>query len=365
MRSNPDSALGDLAKETGGLLIANTNDPGAILRQVNEDLHSYYILSYTPSNLNYDGKFRQISIKVNRPGIEVQGRRGYFALNNSYGTPVLDYEAPALAILSGQAPQSAFPSFTAGFSFPEDSRPGLVSVMVEAPAGSVSFLTNEQKKTFSSNFSIVAVIKDQSQRIVRKLSNQYLLGASLDKLPSAQRGRILFYKETTLDPGRYTIAAVVHDAISGHSSVSSATVTVPDPNPQTPRISSVVLVENAERLARDQQSENPFHFEEVLLYPNLGQLVRRSVNRTLTLFLTVYPPKGDTATPRLNLQLSQNGHAVDQFSYDLPAADQKGRIQYAAAIPIDKFQPGEYEVKVEVREGSHQAIRAERVRIAP
>jgi len=365
MRSNPESALGDLARETGGLLIANTNDPGAHLRQVNEDLHSYYILSYTPNNQNYDGKFRQISIKVSRPGVEVQGRKGYFALNNADGTPVLEYEAPALAILSGQAPQSAFPSFTAGFSFPEDSRPGLVSVMVEAPAGSVSFLTNDQKKTFSSNFSIVAVIKDQSQRIVRKLSNQYLLGASLDKLPSARRGNILFYKETTLEPGRYTIAAVVHDAINGHSSVSSAIITVPDPNPSGPRISSVVLIKNAERLARDQQSENPFHFNEVLLYPNLGEPVRRSLNRNLTLFLTVYPSKGETATARLNLQLSQNGRAVDQFSYDLPAADPKGRIQYAAAIPLEKFQPGEYEIKVAVRDGTHEAIRAERVRIVP
>ncbi|HAF22679.1 MAG TPA: hypothetical protein DCK93_07150, partial [Blastocatellia bacterium] len=47
MRSNPDSALGDLASETGGALIANTNEPGPRLRQVDEDLHSYYILTYT------------------------------------------------------------------------------------------------------------------------------------------------------------------------------------------------------------------------------------------------------------------------------------------------------------------------------
>jgi VWFA-related protein len=114
MRSNPDSALGDLADETGGFLIANTNDPGAKLRQVAEDMHSYYLLSYTPKDQNYDGKFRQIAIKVNRAGVDVQGRKGYYALDNSYGAPVLAYEAPALAILSNKPQPNAFPSAVAG-----------------------------------------------------------------------------------------------------------------------------------------------------------------------------------------------------------------------------------------------------------
>ena len=103
MRSNPDSALGDLASETGGALISNTNNPGPKFRQVDEDLHSYYLLTYTPKNSHYDGRFRQISVKVNRSGIDVQARKGYYALNNSYGTPVLDYEAPALADIVGCA----------------------------------------------------------------------------------------------------------------------------------------------------------------------------------------------------------------------------------------------------------------------
>src|SRR5260370_37772873 len=101
VRSNPDSAPVDLGDETGGVLIANTNDPGPRLRQVDQDLHSYYLLTYTPKNQAYDGRFRTISVKVNRSGTDVQTRKGYYALTNSYGTPVLSYEAPALALLSG------------------------------------------------------------------------------------------------------------------------------------------------------------------------------------------------------------------------------------------------------------------------
>jgi hypothetical protein len=158
-----------------------------------------------------------------------------------------------------------------GFSFPETSRPGLVCALVEVPTGSVSFLTSEEKNAYTTNFSIVALIKDESQRVVRKLSNQYLLGGSLDKLASVKRGNVLFYKETMLDPGRYTIAAVVYDAISGHSSASTSVFIVPNAPAGKMKLSSIVLIKTAERLSRDLQTANPFHFEEVLLYPNLGQ----------------------------------------------------------------------------------------------
>ena len=102
IRHNPDSGLGKLADETGGMLISGTNNPGARLRQVNEDLHSYYVLTYSPKNQNYDGRFRQISVKVNRSGTDVQARKGYYALATTYDSPVLSFEASALAVLAGK-----------------------------------------------------------------------------------------------------------------------------------------------------------------------------------------------------------------------------------------------------------------------
>ncbi|HEX9425186.1 MAG TPA: VWA domain-containing protein, partial [Pyrinomonadaceae bacterium] len=69
VRNNPEGVLGQLANETGGLLVSGTNNPGPRLRQVNDDLHSYYVLTYTPKNSDYDGNFRQIGVKVKRSGV--------------------------------------------------------------------------------------------------------------------------------------------------------------------------------------------------------------------------------------------------------------------------------------------------------
>lgn len=363
MNSNPDSALGDLANETGGLLISNTNEPGPRLRQVDEDLHSYYLLTYKPRNENYDGHFRQIGVKVNRPGVEVQARKGYYAINTSYGSPILAYEAPALAILSGKPQPNAFPTSAAGFSFPESARPGLVPVFVEIPAGSINFSVDHEKQVFHTDFAVVVLIKDESQRVIRRLSEQYLLKGPLDKLEAASRGKILFYREVELGSGHYTIGSVVYDALSRQSSINTGSILVPGADQTRLRLSSVVVIKSVERLSAAEQSSNPFRFGEVLLYPNLGEPVPKSASKDLTLFVTVYPPQGENSLPKLNLEIAQSGHPVGQFSYNLPPPDQMGRIQYASVIPLEKFKPGEYELKLTVEDGKQAASRSEHVTI--
>lgn len=366
MRLNPESGLGQLAEQTGGALISGTNNPGPRLRQVDEDLHAYYLLSYSPKNQNFDGHFRQVTIKSKRPDVEIQARKGYYAINQTYDTPVLDYEAPALAILSGAPKPNDFASHVAAFNFPETNNPGLVPVMVEVPPGSINYVTSNEKKAYGTNFAVVVIIKDEAQRVVRKLSNQYLLGGPLDKLEAARRGEILFYRETQLEPGRYTIAEVVYDATTEKSSTNTTTVVVPKTDQGKLRLSSIVLVKSAERLtAADQSKSNPFHFGDVLIYPNLEEALSRSVNKNLALFVTVYPPQSAPSATKLKLEVIQRGRTVGQTSYDLPAPDLTGRIQYASAFPIDKFQPGDYELKVTVQDAQGTTTRTEHFTIKP
>jgi len=78
VRKSQDS-LRVLAEETGGLAVVNQNDFSAPYRRIVAHSSSYYVLAYTPSNDARDGKFRNIVIKVNRPGVTARARRGYVA----------------------------------------------------------------------------------------------------------------------------------------------------------------------------------------------------------------------------------------------------------------------------------------------
>lgn len=367
LRYNPDTGLGQLAEQTGGFLIKDTNNPGARLRQADEDLHTYYALSYTPKNQEYDGRFRQIAVKVSRPGVEVQARKGYYAINADYASPVLAYEAPALAILSGGRDPNSFPVRAAAFSFPEPSRPGLVPVVVEIPGGSVNFSVDSGKKTYQADFSVVALVKDEAQRVVSKLSNQYKVSGPLDQLEAARRGGFLFYREAELSPGRYTVAAAAYDATTHSAGVATAAVSVPAPGAQGPRLASIILIKRAERLgpAEQQQSGTPFRFGELLLYPNLGEPVRKSAAKEMALLLTVYTSPGSKAAPKLTIEVAQGGRSLGKFPLDLPAPDAAGRIQYASSIPTEKLRPGDYELRVTASDAAGSATRSEHFTIQP
>ena len=78
-RFNKEDSLIKVAQETGGRVFLNTNDLNkAVLTSIQDD-SAYYILGYYPSRKQWDGKFRTIKIKVDREGISLRHRRGYYA----------------------------------------------------------------------------------------------------------------------------------------------------------------------------------------------------------------------------------------------------------------------------------------------
>jgi len=73
-------SLRTLSDETDGRAIVNSNDLVKGLGQMVKDASSYYLLGYTASSPT-DGKFKQIRVKVKRPGLQVRARKGYWALS--------------------------------------------------------------------------------------------------------------------------------------------------------------------------------------------------------------------------------------------------------------------------------------------
>jgi VWFA-related protein len=72
-----------LSVDTGGLMIRNENNIGRALDRIAQDSGRYYVLAYAPVNATFDGKFRQIDVRVKRPGVRIRARRGYLALEPS------------------------------------------------------------------------------------------------------------------------------------------------------------------------------------------------------------------------------------------------------------------------------------------
>jgi VWFA-related protein len=71
--------LRQLAIETDGLAVIGSNDIDRGMQRILADLSSYYLLGYYSTNTKLDGRFRNITVRVNRPGVQVRARRGYRA----------------------------------------------------------------------------------------------------------------------------------------------------------------------------------------------------------------------------------------------------------------------------------------------
>ena len=362
---NPQNGLMQIAAETGGQFIGDTNNIAPKLKQIDEDLNTYYMLNYAPTNQHYDGKFRNVSVKVNRSGIDVQSRKGYFAVNSTGSSPVLFYEAPALALLNSATPPNAFPLQAACLNFPEAAKPGRTSISVQAPASAFTFLEgkdDKEKKSFTTNFSIVVLVKDQAKQVVGKLSQNYVLAGSMDKVNAVKNQNILFYRETELPPGKYDVEVIAYDTPSTKASLRKTTIEVPDADETLLRLSSVSLINRIEQIK--EKLDSPFQLGEVMVYPNLGEPIKKSAQK-LGFFFTVYPAKGKVDATKLNLELTGSGKSLANFPLKLTAPDATGRIQFASALPLDSLNPGVYELKITVKDGVTTMTRATSFTLQP
>ena len=77
-----DRDMERLAGDTGGRVI-NVGNNGKKLQdafdQIQDELRTQYLLSYTPKNLETDGKYRTINLECGK-GLKMQARKGYYAI---------------------------------------------------------------------------------------------------------------------------------------------------------------------------------------------------------------------------------------------------------------------------------------------
>ncbi|MFN7977690.1 MAG: VWA domain-containing protein [Vicinamibacterales bacterium] len=72
------TSLRVLAEETDGAVVLNTAPERALPRLLT-DIGSYYLLGYVSTNQALDGRYRRLTVRVKRPGVEVRARPGYLA----------------------------------------------------------------------------------------------------------------------------------------------------------------------------------------------------------------------------------------------------------------------------------------------
>lgn len=80
-KTEGDQVLEQFSDETGGRAFFpyRIDDLAQSFQDIGDELRSQYSLAYTPTNRRADGAFRKIKVEVDRKGLSVRTRKGYFA----------------------------------------------------------------------------------------------------------------------------------------------------------------------------------------------------------------------------------------------------------------------------------------------
>jgi Ca-activated chloride channel family protein len=84
VRSKPDRGLKRLADETGGgyFELQKTSDLAPTFTQVALELHSQYVMGFTPTQL--DNRVHKLAVRMKQPGMTARARRSYVAAPDKF-----------------------------------------------------------------------------------------------------------------------------------------------------------------------------------------------------------------------------------------------------------------------------------------
>ncbi|MFL6437453.1 MAG: VWA domain-containing protein [Terriglobales bacterium] len=353
-RSNPLLWLRDLAQKTGGATIAETNDLRAPLRTAMDEIRTYYEATYAPHIAVYDGKFRTISVRVDRPDVVVHTRSGYFALPQvKSGQQLYAYEMPLLKAINSASPPADI-HFNAVAERFNDHGPKIeYMVTFEAPLAGLGFTPKPEHKTAAVDAALLAIIKNSQGEVVGKFSKDFAVEVPIDKIEAYKAGNMVQTFRTELAPGAYFLEAVVMDRNGKKLGVKKSSLTVPEPSSKL-SISDVVVVRRTDAL-KDNQILDAFYFPGGKVVPTLTSTLKGGPGNVLPFYFAVYPDRASKDPVKLTMAFYKEGQYLGAAEAPLPAIEPDGRIPYIANLPADKFTPGAYQIRIGVTQGSSKA----------
>ncbi len=356
VRNNVQMPLRDLAESTGGFLIGDTNDLRPSLKRVNEEVNSFYEVTYSPGITTYDGAFRKTAVTVSRKDLLVHARNGYFALPPDVrgSTPLLPYEVSLLKALDSKPLPRDVEFRTAAIRFEPGKESTKASLVMEVPFANLGFTEDAEKKAFRGRLSLMVLVKDSKGEVVQKFSRDLPQSVPAALLPQRKAGNFVYREQLTLPAGRYTLESAVVDHETGKHGAKKAVLVVPS-RVSGVGVSSLALVKNFEANAQSLAADDPFQYQGGRITPALANTIYAVKGAQMSMFFVVYPDPNISDKPQVVMEYLLDGKPIGRGEVPLPAADASGKIPYVMSSPAENMPPGNYEVRLLVKQGNTAA----------
>ena len=339
--------MATLSSDTGGKAFFDSNDFAPAFAQVQRDTSAYYAVGFHSTNPLRDGRYRKLTIKVNRPGVKLEYRPGYYAPSDFQHQGQEDRERDLEEQLASDLPATDMAVYLDAMYFRLDENRFFVPVSLIVPGSQIPFVKGGDKD--KATLDIIGTVIDEVKRPIGHARETVKL--NLDPSLQARQKNIQYTTSFNLPPGKYRLKFVVRENQTGRMGSFEAEITLPEMKKAPLKMSSILLA--SMRQPSKQQSPLVRNGQEYV--PNISHVFRQ--DQHLYLLYEIYSPAKEKPAaeaprgtkPSINvlssLELIQGATKV----YETPMVQAKainveGRDAVAVEldVPLAGLKPGSY-----------------------
>lgn len=348
--------LAGLAMNTGGSYVGSNENFRKPIKQMISDLSTYYEMSYTPPNRNYDGEFHSVKVISQRKDLRIRSRAGYFALPPSNDSQVRPFEAPILKAFSEPKLPSDLELHARILQLGNLSEGNTSALVVEAPLSQMTTRDDPNTNLYSLHAAIVAQIKNQAGAVVEHFSEDLPRRAALNTKEMTHAGFINLQRHFALQPGKYVLEAAVMDRYGEKIGAQRQDFDVTD-SPSGSGLSDVMLVRRFDPLSEETDAFEPLRYKHGKVVPNVSGEIDPST-KDVSLFFLVHPDANTSGPAMLEMQVMRNGSLVGEVPLQLPSSSSGETIPYLASMKSSSLPPGNYQIIETLTQGDKVSERS-------
>jgi VWFA-related protein len=219
-----ETALFQMARDTGGELYHNFNNLGDAMKQMADNTAVTYVLTFQPQGPLAAGSYHPIKIKLkNEPrGTRVTYKPGYYAPRPFKQVPAVERLLAAADQMMSTSASGSIQTAVLAAPFRTAADKAYVPVVVEADGGTL--LAGGDGKTMTAELYVNAVDAHGSVRD----SFDQRLQLDVEKAGAALRqGGLKFFGHLELPPGDFSVRVMLRNGETGTYGKRSIVVTVP------------------------------------------------------------------------------------------------------------------------------------------
>jgi VWFA-related protein len=356
MRNEHDS-LRTIAEDTGGFAVLNQNDFRNAFSRILEDNSSYYVLGYYPTNEKRDGRFRNVQVRVLKPGLKVRARRGYVAPvtgkkeSAAKGTSAERTSPELLDALESPVAVSGLTLSAFAAPFKGAGTNDAIVLSVEVDASLMKFAAKPDGR-YANDLEVTLYAADTKSGKVKDGARD-VVGVVLRPQVTEMRSPFRVLRKLEVPPGKYQVRVGAKESggkvgtvlyeldapdfskgpitMSGVSLSSGASARIPTASPGGPLTDVLPAPPSATR--EFERGDTIDVFAEI--YDNLGAATAHRVVITTT----VLADEGKTVFTTSD----------ERRSDELKDSKAGGGYGHTAKIPLAQLAPGRYVLHLEAR----------------